>query len=151
MPQSLSRIYVHIVFSTKGRYPFLSDLLIRKEMHAYLGGTCNELRCPVIAVGGVSDHAHILCSLSKNLPVADLIGDVKRSSSKWVKSKGRMLGKFAWQAGYGVFSVSQSQVETVRWYIAKQEDHHRKKSFQDEFRLFLKKYQIEYDERYVWD
>lgn len=151
MAQSLAKVYVHIVFSTKNRHPFLLDNAVRTEMHAYLGGTCNKLGCSVIAVGGVADHVHILCVLSKNLAVADLIGEIKRSSSKWVKSKGPMLGKFAWQAGYGVFSVSQSQVETVRSYIGRQEDHHRKKSFQDEFRLFLKKYQIEYDERYVWD
>ena len=151
MSQSLARIYTHIIYSTKHRYPFLADNSIRTEMHAYLGGTCKELNCPPIIVGGVAEHIHILCVLSKNLAVADLIGEIKRSSSKWVKTKGKLLQKFAWQSGYGVFSVSQSEVEVVRRYIARQEEHHRKKLFQDEFREFLKKYQVEYDERYVWD
>ncbi len=151
MSQSLSKIYAHIVFSTKHRYPFLAGKSLRAEMHAYLGGTCNNLNCPTIIVGGVADHVHILCVLSKNLAAADFIGEIKRSSSKWVKTKGSIAHKFAWQIGYGIFSVSQSNVESVRMYIANQEDHHRKKSFQDEFRLFLKKYQTEYDERYVWD
>ena len=151
MSQSLAKIYTHIIFSTKHRYPFLTNDSLRAEMHAYLGGTCNNLNCPAIIVGGAADHVHILCVLSKNLAAADLIGEIKRSSSKWVKIKGLMVGKFAWQSGYGIFSVSQSQVESVREYITHQDDHHRKKSFQDEFRLFLKKYQTDYDERYVWD
>ena len=151
MPQSLAKIYVHIVFSTKNRFPFLSDPAIRKEMHAYLGGTFNELDCPIISVGGPADHIHALCILSKNLPVSEVIGKAKRSSSKWVKTKGRERGKFSWQAGYGAFSVSQSNVEQVRKYIQRQEEHHRKKTFQDEFREFLKAYQVEYDERYIWD
>ena len=149
MPQSLAKIYVHIVFSNKNRYPFLSDPTVRKEMHAYLGGTLKELACPALVVGGAADHVHILCILSKNMAVSDLIGKVKRSSSKWVKTKN--LPKFAWQAGYGVFSVSQSNIERVRKYIQRQEEHHRKKIFQDEFREFLKAYHVEYDERYVWD
>lgn len=151
MPQSLAKVVVHIVFSTKNRYPFLSDKGVRAEMHAYLGGTCNACECPVITVGGVADHAHILCALSRNITIADLLGDLKRSSSKWVKTKGRMLEKFAWQNGYGIFSVSQSEVEKVRTYIKNQEEHHARKSFQDEFRGFLEKYEIQYDERYVWD
>ncbi|MBM4161785.1 MAG: IS200/IS605 family transposase [Ignavibacteria bacterium] len=151
MPQSLAKVLVHIVFSTKQRYPFLSDKHIRAEMHAYLGGTCNELECPVLSVGGVADHVHILCVLSRNITIAKLVGDVKRASSKWIKTKGRMLTKFAWQNGYGVFSVGQSEVERVREYIAGQEEHHRKKTFQDEYRSFLKEYGVDYDERYVWD
>ena len=151
MPQSLAKTYVHVIFSTKNRFPFLSSPDLRKEMHAYLGGTLNELDCPVLTVGGPADHVHILCVLSKNTAIADVVGKVKRSSSKWVKTKGVSLRKFAWQNGYGVFSVSQSQVEWVRNYIQKQEDHHRKRSFQDEFREFLKSYQVDFDERYVWD
>jgi len=120
-------------------------------MHAYLGGTCNELQCPVLIVGGVADHVHILCGLSRNMSIAKLVGDVKRGSSKWIKTKGRMLTKFAWQNGYGVFSVGQTEVERVREYIAGQEEHHRRKTFQDEYRSFLKEYGIDYDERYVWD
>jgi REP-associated tyrosine transposase len=151
MSQSLAKIYTHIVLSTKHRYPFLADESVRTEMHAYLAGSCNNLKCPAIIVGGVADHVHILCVLSRNFSVADLVGEIKRSSSKWVKTKGILLCKFAWQNGYGAFSVSQSQVESVRTYIAAQEEHHRKKSFQNEFRSFLEKYRVEFDERYVWD
>ncbi len=151
MPQSLAKVLVHIIFSTKNRNPFLTDRDIRGEMHAYLGGTCNNLDCPVLIVGGVADHVHILCSLTRNLSLAKVVGEVKRESSKWIKTKGRILTKFAWQSGYGAFSVSQSQVERVRQYIAGQEQHHRKKTFQDEYRAFLKSYGVDYDERYVWD
>jgi putative transposase len=151
MPQSLDNILIHIVFSTKNRYPFLADKQIRNEMHAYLGGACNNLGCKVILVGGVADHAHIFCKLSRNITSAKLVGDIKRESSKWVKSKGKMLNKFAWQNGYGVFSVGKSEVERLKNYISNQEEHHRKKNFQDEYREFLNKYGIEYDERYVWD
>jgi putative transposase len=151
MPQSLAKVLVHIVFSTKNRYPFLADKSIRGEMHAYLGGTCKNLECPVLNVGGTGDHVHILCSLTRNRSLAELVGDIKRGSSKWVKLKGRMLTKFSWQNGYGVFSVGQSELDRVRSYIVGQEDHHRSKSFQDEFRLLLKEYAVEYDEQYVWD
>ncbi len=151
MPQSLAKIYVHITFSTKNRYPFLAEKEICQQMFAYLGGICNKLDCPVLIVGGFAEHVHLLCILSKNLSAADFIREIKRSSSKWVKSKGGVLRKFTWQAGYGVFSISQSQIEIVRSYIARQEEHHRKKSFQDEFRSLLQKYRIEFDERYVWD
>jgi len=120
-------------------------------MHAYLGGTCNELECPVLTVGGVADHVHILCALSHNLSIAKIVGDIKRGSSKWVKTKGRMLTKFAWQNGYGVFSVGQSEVDRVRHYILGQEDHHKRKTFQDEYRSFLKEYGVNYDEKYLWD
>ena len=151
MPQSLAKVLVHIIFSTKHRYPFLSDKEIRSEMHAYLGGTSKELECPVLRVGGVSDHVHILCSLSRNMSIADLLRELKRSSSKWVKTKGKMLEKFAWQNGYGIFSVSESQVERVITFIKNQEAHHKRKPFQDEYRAFLKRYRVTYDERYVWD
>jgi putative transposase len=151
VPQSLAKVLVHLVWSTKNRYPFLTDKEIREELQAYLGGTCNALDCPVLIVGGISDHVHILCSLSRNLSVAKLVGELKRGSSKWIKTKGRMLSKFAWQNGYGAFSVGQTEVERVKGYIAGQEEHHRKKTFQDEYRAFLKEYEIEYDDRYVWD
>ena len=151
MPQSLANVLIHIIFSTKNRYPFLSDKLVRSEMHAYLGGACKNLDCPVLIIGGVSEHIHILCKLSRNISMAKLIGDIKRTSSRWIKAKGEMLTKFAWQNGYGVFSVGKSEVDRVKLYILNQEEHHRKKGFQDEYRLFLKEYNVEYDERYVWD
>ena len=151
MPQSLARILVHFVFSTTYRPPFLAEKNIRNEMHAYLGGVCKGLGCPVLIVGGVADHVHILSLLTRTLSVADVMGEIKRESSKWIKSKGGMLTKFAWQNGYGAFSVGQSEVERVRAYIAGQEKHHRKRTFQDEYRAFLKEHGLEYDERYVWD
>lgn len=142
---------MHIVFSTKSRFPFLNTPDLRNEMHAYLGGTLKDLGCPVLIVGGPADHVHIFCVLSKNKPVSEVIGKVKRSSSKWVKTKGPALKKFVWQNGYGVFSVSQSHIERVRNYIQRQEDHHRRKTFQEEFREFLRLYDVDFDERYVWD
>ena len=151
MSQSLANVLVHIVFSTKNRYPFLIDPDIRKEMHAYLGGTCKSLRCPVLIVGGVSDHVHILCAQSRTSSIADVVREIKQSSSKWIKTKGAIYLKFAWQSGYGIFSVSQSHVQRVRTYIERQEEHHRKKAFQDEYRAFLTMHGVEYDERYVWD
>ncbi len=151
MPQSLANVLVHIIYSTKNRDPFLSDKGIRSEMHAYLGGTCNDCGCPVLTVGGVADHVHILCSLSRTITIADLLKELKTSSSKWVKTKGRILEKFSWQNGYGAFSVGQTEVERVLAYIRNQEEHHRHKTFQDEYRAFLKEYKIEFDERYVWD
>ena len=151
MPQSLAQVIIHIVFSTKNRDPFLSDDDIRKEMHSYLGGTCNNLDCPVIVIGGVSDHVHIILKFSRNISIAKLVGEIKRSSSKWIKTKGGTLTKFSWQNGYGVFSVGRSEIERVKSYILNQEEHHRKRSFQDEYREFLREYEIEYDEKYVWD
>jgi REP element-mobilizing transposase RayT len=151
MAQSLSRVYLHIVFSTKNRLPFLADPDLRNEMHAYMGGTCNQLGCPVIRIGGTADHVHILCMVSRVETIAKLVEEVKKSSSKWVKTKGQELQKFAWQNGYGVFSISQSHVDVVKRYIETQEEHHRKRTFQDEYRTVLKEYEVSYDERYVWD
>ncbi|MFN0159062.1 MAG: IS200/IS605 family transposase [Bacteroidota bacterium] len=151
MPQSLAQIYLHIVFSTKHRFPFLSDDGVRNEMHAYLGGVCNNLGCQVISVGGVADHVHILCRLSRMVTVAKLLEEVKKNSSKWVKTKRSRLAKFAWQNGYGAFSVSQSQIENVRRYIARQEAHHRRQSFQEEYLALLEKYETTFDLKYLWD
>lgn len=151
MPQSFARIIVHIVFATRNRYPFLNTRAIREEMHRYLGGTCNGLDCPVLKVGGYTDHVHILCGMSRILSIAAIVGELKRESSKWVKTKGGMLGKFSWQNGYGVFSVGQNDIERVRQYIVNQEDHHAHRMFQEEYRAFLEEHGIAYDERYVWD
>lgn len=151
MSHSLAKIWTHLVFSTKERYPFLIDQTVRHDMHAYLAKTLKANNCPTLIVGGVSDHVHALFVLSKNHSIASIVWAIKRSSSKWVKSQGAGLAKFHWQEGYGAFSISQSHVEQVQKYILNQEEHHRKKTFQDEFRRFLKKYEINYDERYVWD
>ena len=150
MPQSLVKNYVHIVFSTKNRQPFI-DQSIKEELHAYLGGTCKELGCPVLAVGGVEDHVHILCMLSRNMALSELVGKVKANSSKWIKTKGEQYANFYWQNGYGAFSVNPTETEVVIKYIQNQEEHHKKRTFKEEYRLFLKKYKVKYDERYVWD
>jgi REP element-mobilizing transposase RayT len=151
MPQSLAQIYLHLVFSTKERRPYLQDRPLREELHAYLGGACNNLGCPVICVGGVEDHVHLCCRLGRSISVADFLMELKRESSKWIKAKGRDLSGFHWQNGYGAFSLSPAQVEPLRHYITNQEEHHRTGSFQDEFRKLLKKNGLQWDERYVWD
>ena len=151
MPQSLAKILVHTVFSTKDRRPFLRDKSLRDELHRYMGGILTNHDCQPISIGGVEDHVHILSMLSRTCEAAEMVKEVKRSSSLWLKTKNPDLSDFAWQNGYGIFSIGQSQVETVQDYIAGQEEHHRKVSFQDEFREFLRRYEIEFDERYVWD
>jgi putative transposase len=151
MPQSLAQIYLHIVFSTKDRVGFLRDADPRERTHAYLAGTCNNLDCPAIEVGGVADHVHVLCRLGRTISVAELVRDLKRESSKWIKEQGPTLVDFHWQAGYGAFSVSPSHVDEVQRYIQNQEEHHRTVSFQDEFRRICQKYGLELDERYAWD
>ena len=151
MPQSLAKILVHTVFSTKERRPFLRDRALREELHSYVGGVLNNLNCQSILVGGVEDHVHILSTLSRTRQAAEMVKEVKRGSSIWIKTKDPRLEQFAWQSGYGIFSIGFSQLATVRRYIAGQEEHHRQLSFQDEFRLLLSRYDIEFDERYVWD
>jgi putative transposase len=151
MSQSLSKILVHTVFSTKSRRPFLRDRELRDELHAYLGGILNRLDCQPIVIGGVEDHVHLLSTLARTRNAAAVIKEVKRGSSIWLKSKNPALAEFAWQSGYGIFSIGASQVDAVRKYIANQEKHHRKISFQDEFRSLLVRYGVEFDERHVWD
>ena len=151
MPQSLSLVHIHLIISTKNRAPFLRDSDLRSEMHAYLGGISANLDCPPTLVGGVEDHVHLLCRLGRTISTADWVKELKRVSSKWIKEHNPQLQSFSWQAGYGAFSVSASNVEMVRAYIAGQEDHHRESSFQDEYRALLRKHGIEWDERYVWD
>jgi REP element-mobilizing transposase RayT len=151
VPQSLAQIYLHIVFSTKDRRPWLQDPGIRDELHNYLGGTCNNLDCPVLRVGGALDHVHILCRLGRSISIADLVKELKRESSKWLKTKSPALADFYWQSGYGEFSVSPSHVDPLRTYIDNQVEHHNRESFQDELRRLLKMYGLEWDERYVWD
>ncbi len=150
MGQSLVQNYVHLVFSTKHRQPFIQPP-VEAELHAYLGGICKEMGCPPIKVGGYTDHVHILCMLSKKVALMDLLEKVKANSSKWIKTKGEAYENFYWQDGYGAFSVNHTEVDVVVWYIANQHEHHRKKTFEEEYRAFLHKYEVEYDERYVWD
>ena len=150
MPQSLSRVLVHMIFSTKNREPFLLPE-IRAELHPYLSAVLSDNGCPSLQVGGVEDHVHLLFGLSRTLTIAQLVEALKTSSSKWLKTKGTALASFYWQVGYGAFSVSQSDAEAVIRYIQGQEEHHRKITFKDEYRKFLQRYQVPYDENYVWD
>lgn len=151
MSQSLAKTLVHTVYSTKNRHPYLHDNELRTELHAYLGGILANRGSQPIIVGGVEDHVHLLCALSRTEDAATMVKEVKRSSSLWIKSKTAELHDFSWQNGYGIFSIGFSQIADVKSYIANQEQHHQKMSFQDELRTLLQRYQIEYDERYVWD
>jgi len=129
----------------------LRERPLREELHRYLGGILSNLGCQPVVVGGVEDHVHLLCALSRTCEAAEMVKEVKRGSSLWLKTKTSELQEFSWQSGYGIFSIGFSQIESVRDYIVRQEEHHRKLSFQDEFRELLRRYEIEFDERYVWD
>jgi putative transposase len=148
MPQSLSKVLVHLIFSTKHREPSIGEV-IRPRLHAYLVGSLDNLKSPSIQTGGTSDHVHSLCTLSRTLSLADLVEELKKGSSKWRKAQG--VPTFSWQAGYGAFSIGESQAEALIGYIQNQEEHHRKVSFQEESRKFLERYRVAFDERYVWD
>lgn len=150
MPQSLVKNYMHIVFSTKNRQPFIKEE-IQDELYAYIGGICRNLECHTQAIGGVEDHIHILCNLSRKIALMKLLEEVKSHSSKWIKTKGVEYENFYWQRGYGGFSVNPSQIDIVIKYIQNQKEHHKKRTFKEEYRAFLKKYDVPYDERYVWD
>jgi REP element-mobilizing transposase RayT len=149
MAQTLTRLLLHIVFSTKNRDPFITEA-VATELHKYLAGIARNHDSPALAIGGVADHIHLLISLSKNIACADLLMHLKRDSSKWIKSKGPEFATFAWQEGYGAFTIGESQVDAMKRYIANQEDHHRTRSFQDEFRDLLAKYGVDFDENLVW-
>jgi REP element-mobilizing transposase RayT len=151
MPQSLSRILVHLIFSTKNRASYLQGPQIRRELEAYIAVTLRNCHSPAIAIGAVADHAHILCILAKTLTVSKLVEEVKSSSSKWLKTKSPSLEGFYWQSGYGAFSVSEADCDSVCAYIVGQEEHHRTGTFQEEFRQLLREHGVEFDERYVWD
>ncbi|SPF36677.1 transposase [Syntrophobacter sp. SbD1] len=151
MPQSLAQVHVHLIFSTKNRMPFLVDAELRKEMHAYLASVMKAYEAPAQIVGGTADHVHILSTLSRTTTIAKVIGEAKRNSSKWIKTKGGNLQLFQWQNGYGAFSVSFSKITEVREYISNQMNHHGKLSFQEEYRLFLRKHGLDFDEAHVWD
>jgi REP element-mobilizing transposase RayT len=150
MPQSLVSLHAHVVFSTKNREPFITPDLAPR-LYPYLGGVVRNTGSVLVAVGGMPDHVHLLVSLGRQACVADLVRDVKANSSRWVHETFPDRSAFAWQNGYGAFGVSASILEQVRGYIANQADHHRTVSFQDEFRDFLRRHGIEWDERYVWD
>ena len=150
MPQSLARIYLHLIFSTKGRAPIINDQ-IREPVHSYMATVLKNLGCHANLINSVDDHIHLLFELGRTVAVSKVVEDVKKSSSKWVKTQPTCVADFSWQNGYGVFSVSHSNFDAVRDYIAGQHEHHRRRTFQDELRALLEKHGVEYDERYVWD
>lgn len=148
MPQSLSQLYVHLIFGTKHREPLITET-IEVELHAYLIGTLGKYNCQVIAINSVSDHIHILFRMSKNHALAKIVEETKKQSSKWMKEKG--IEAFFWQIGYGAFSVSPSKLQAVVQYIRKQKEHHQQLSFQKEMEMFMKEYDVtEYDAKYFW-
>jgi putative transposase len=150
MGQSLVKNYLHVVFSTKHRQPLILPE-VEDSLFKYLGGVCRNLDSPSLVVGGYMDHVHILCMLSKKITLAKYIEELKIESSKWMKLQSPSLWNFYWQDGYGAFSVNPAQVDIVIRYIKNQRQHHQRKTFQDEYRVFLNKYNVDYDERYVWD
>src|SRR5580700_9376598 len=150
MPQSLAKNLIHLVFATKNREPILTEP-VREPLCAYASAVLRDLDSHVIAMSAWHDHVHILFVLSKNHSLAQIVMEVKRATSKWIKTQGKEFAGFHWQSGYGAFSIGQSGVEEVKTYIANQAKHHRVKRFEEEFRSFLKRYQVEFDERYLSD
>ena len=150
MPQSLNHVIVHYIFSTKDRQAFLVPD-VRARLHAYLATVCRDMGAEAYRVGGVADHVHVLATLPRTVTQAEFIERMKKVSSKWIKDQDSGCAGFAWQRGYGAFSVSVSQMEPVIRYIDTQEEHHRHRSFQEEYREFLRRHGVAFDERYVWD
>ncbi len=150
MPQSLARLHIHLIFSTRSREPLLHDAL-RDSLHRYMATVLQNFDCPAVLINSVADHVHILFELGRTVAVSAMVEEVKKTSSKWLKTQGNEFAAFAWQAGYGAFAVSESNVDAVRQYIEGQAEHHRGKSFEEEYRAFLDRNRVSYDERYVWD
>ena len=149
MPQSLARNLIHLIYSTKNREPLLIES-IRMELHKYAGGILRDLHSPALIINSVGDHMHVLMNLHRTKALSDVVMELKRGTSVWLSKTAKVAG-FQWQSGYGAFSIGQSMVKTVTQYIENQAKHHKKTSFQDEFRGILERYEIEFDERYVWD
>ena len=150
MPQSLSKIYLHLIFSTKDRAPIIIEQ-IRDPLHRYMATVLKNIGCHANLINSVEDHVHLLFELGRTVAVSKVVEDVKKSSSKWIKTQPGGAGNFSWQNGYGAFSLSYSNIEAVRGYVARQREHHRRRTFQDELRTLLEKHGVEYDERYIWD
>lgn len=152
MSQSLSKVSVHLVFSTKGRAPFLKDCNLRQECYAYMASLLRDsLDSPAMTIGGVEDHVHVLFVQSRRFSLMDIVKSVKTESCKWIKRQNRIPPTFAWQAGYGAFSVSESVVPKVQSYIENQEAHHKRMSFQDELREICRRYKVPLNEQYAWN
>ena len=150
MPQSLSKVILHIIFSTKNREPWLESN-VRPRVHAYLATICRDLGAELVRVGGVVDHVHIVTTLPRTVSQAQLVEQIKKASSKWIKALDARYRGFFWQRGYGAFSVSLSQLDPVLQYIEAQQEHHRARTFQEEYRELLRRHGVDFDERYVWD
>jgi putative transposase len=150
MPQSLSNIVIHLIFSTKDRQPILQED-VRPDLHRYLAAVLKNMGCPAITIGSQPDHVHVLFNLGKTQSVSDVAEEIKKSSSRWIKTKVDGYRSFSWQRGYGAFSVSESNVAAVRKYIDNQPDHHRWMSFQEELIKFLSLNKIAHDEKYLWE
>ena len=149
MAQTLVSNLVHVVFSTKERR-YLIKPEVQADLYAYMAGTLKNLDSPCLAIGGTSNHVHLLMALSKNAALSNVVGELKKSSSKWIKTQGAAYARFAWQEGYGAFSIGRSQMAVLKRYIARQEEHHKTKSFEAELIAMLRKYEVQYDERYIW-
>ncbi len=150
MPQSFGSLYFHLIFSTKNRVPSISDT-IQPRLFEYLGGILRNQKGRLVAAGGIEDHVHLLVSLSRQACISDTLRDLKSNSSGWIHETFPTQRSFAWQSGYGAFSVSFSALDSVRKYLENQKEHHAKQTFQEEFIAFLKLHELEYDERYIWD
>ena len=149
MAQTLVSLLVHIVFSTKNRANLITPD-IEPDLYKYISGTLRKMESPCLKIGGTANHLHLLISQSKNIALAFLLEELKKSSSKWIKQQDASFRVFKWQDGYGAFTIGQSNVATLKRYIELQKTHHRRRSFEDELRDLLKKYRVEYDERYIW-
>jgi len=150
MPQSFAQVYLHIVFSTKYRTPMIRPE-IEKELFAYMGESIKQHKCMPLLMNGMTDHVHVLCSFSRTVSIAKLLEDMKRNSSRWIKSKGTCYHNFDWQDGYAAFSVSASKVNVVKNYIANQKAHHAADNYKAELLRLLDEHEVQYDERYMWD
>ena len=150
MPQSLAHNYLHLIFSTKERTPWLTDD-IRPDLHAYMATVLSNLKSPATIINSVEDHIHILFNLHRTITLSKAVEEVKKSSSKWLKTQSPSFASFYWQSGYGAFSVSESNIPQVAHYVKKQQEHHQRLSYQDELIAFLQKHKIKYDDRYLWD
>ncbi|MEQ8212057.1 MAG: transposase [Lacipirellulaceae bacterium] len=152
MPQSLAKVLVHFVYSTKHRTPWLESADLREQLYAYKATILrDEVDSPPLLIGGVKDHVHILCQLSRKVAIMDVVKKAKTETAKWIKKQSPSLSEFQWQSGYGAFSVSESNAPAVKKYIVRQEEHHQTMTYQDEFRQLCERHGIELDERYVWD
>jgi REP element-mobilizing transposase RayT len=150
MPQSLACLHAHIIFSTKNREAVLSEAL-RAELDAYMTVVLQNLDCHPVIIKSVADHIHVLAGIARTISMSDAVKDIKTATSRWIKAREPKLNGFAWQSGYAAFAVSVSNIEGVRRYIANQEEHHKSRTFQEEYRAFLEKHHVPYEERYVWD